>query len=46
MVKNTTFNGINLPAIATYDPAAKTATNSGVEIIRRFGYEDYKRRLS
>ncbi len=41
MVKNTTFNGICLPAIASYDPAS-----GNYEIVRRFGYEDYKRKLS
>ncbi len=40
MVKNTTFNGVNLPAIATWSEAA------GLEIIRTFGYEDFKSRLS
>jgi len=40
MVKNNTFNGIPLPAIA--------AMNRGGEcrIIREFGYEDFKQRLS
>ena len=41
MVKNTTFNGINLPSIAIYD--AETDT---VEIIREFGYQDFRTRLS
>jgi carboxynorspermidine decarboxylase len=41
MVKNTTFNGINLPAIASFDPATGTTT-----VARHFGYDDYKRRLS
>ena len=41
MVKNTAFNGVRLPSIATYDPRTGT-----VEVVRRFGYEDYKRRLS
>jgi carboxynorspermidine decarboxylase len=40
MVKNTTFNGIQLPAIATYDPAADK-----VAVLRRFGYADYRDRL-
>jgi carboxynorspermidine decarboxylase len=40
MVKTTTFNGVRLPSIATWHPSA------GVEVVRRFGYEDYKRRLS
>jgi carboxynorspermidine decarboxylase len=41
MVKTTTFNGVRLPSIATYDPR-----NDRFEVIRRFGYEDYKSRLS
>lgn len=41
MVKNTTFNGIQLPAIATYDP-----DNDTVQVLRRFGYADYRNRLS
>jgi len=41
MVKNTTFNGVRLPSIAIYDP------DSGrIEAVRRFGYEDYRNRLS
>ena len=41
MVKNSTFNGIPLPAIALY--------NSGTDelrIVKRFGYGDFKERLS
>ncbi len=41
MVKNTMFNGINLPDIALYNPADKQIT-----LQRRFGYEDFKNRLS
>jgi len=41
MVKNTTFNGVRLPSIAIYDPAADQ-----LEVVRRFGYEDYRNRLS
>jgi carboxynorspermidine decarboxylase len=41
MVKNTTFNGVNLPSIAVYDPKAGT-----IRVVRRFGYEDYRNRLS
>jgi carboxynorspermidine decarboxylase len=41
MVKNTTFNGIQLPSICTYDPET-----DHLEVIRRFGYEDFKGRLS
>lgn len=41
MVKTTTFNGIQHPAICTYEP------DSGVlEVKRSFGYEDFKGRLS
>ena len=40
MVKNNTFNGLNLPAIAAYNEA------DGVKVIRQFGYEDFKGRLS
>lgn len=41
MVKTTTFNGIRLPSIAIW--------NSGTDalrIVREFGYEDFKHRLS
>src|ERR1041385_7497678 len=41
MVKTTTFNGVRLPSIATYDPEAKCVT-----IHRRFGYREYRDRLS
>jgi len=41
MVKNTTFNGVRLPSIALHDPETRT-----VEVVRRFGYPDYKNRLS
>ena len=40
MVKNTTFNGIQLPAIATYDPEANK-----LMVLRNFGYDDYRNRL-
>ena len=40
MVKNNTFNGINLPAIAKY------SEENGLEVIKEFGYEDFKGRLS
>ena len=39
-VKNTTFNGIKLPSLAI------KRENGEVEIIKHFGYEDYKTRLS
>jgi carboxynorspermidine decarboxylase len=41
MVKTTTFNGVRLPSIATHDPKSKTIT-----VHRRFGYRDYRDRLS
>ncbi|MCA9246677.1 MAG: carboxynorspermidine decarboxylase [Planctomycetales bacterium] len=41
MVKNTTFNGVDLPSIALYDPAS-----DAIHVVRRFGYEDYRGRLS
>lgn len=41
MVKNTMFNGVRLPSIVTCDPAS-----GGTRVVRRFGYEDYKNRLS
>lgn len=39
MVKNNTFNGINLPAIIY------NTEKEGLKIIRKFGYEDFKGRL-
>jgi carboxynorspermidine decarboxylase len=41
MVKNTTFNGVRLPSIATWDEQG-----GGFRLVREFGYEDFKRRLS
>jgi carboxynorspermidine decarboxylase len=40
MVKNNTFNGVGLPSIAIRDAQKQ------VRIIRQFGYEDYRNRLS
>lgn len=40
IVKTTTFNGVGLPALGTWDPA------SGFRLVRSFGYEDFKSRLS
>lgn len=39
-VKNTTFNGINLPSLAV------VRLDGTLEVVRSFGYEDYKTRLS
>ncbi len=39
MVKNNTFNGINLPSIIVAE------TNGSLKTIKSFGYEDFKRRL-
>lgn len=39
MVKNNTFNGINLPAILL------NTEQDGIQVIKQFGYEDFKRRL-
>ncbi|MBU1055885.1 MAG: carboxynorspermidine decarboxylase [Proteobacteria bacterium] len=40
MVKNNTFNGIRLPSIAI------RKESGDIKIVRKFGYEDYKYRLS
>ncbi len=40
MVKNNTFNGVNLPSIALY------SEERGLEIIKTFNYEDFSGRLS
>ena len=40
MVKNNTFNGVNLPSIALFNE------EKGIKIIRQFGYADFKTRLS
>lgn len=41
MVKTTTFNGIQHPAICTYEPET-----GELKVVREFGYEDFKSRLS
>ena len=41
MVKNTTFNGVRLPSIAVHEPAT-----GSIRVVRRFGYLDYRSRLS
>jgi carboxynorspermidine decarboxylase len=43
MVKNTTFNGVRLPSIAVAHP---TPSGPRIEVVRRFGYRDYRDRLS
>jgi carboxynorspermidine decarboxylase len=40
MVKNNTFNGIRLPAIAWSDADGR------VRVLHEFGYADFKNRLS
>lgn len=40
MVKNNTFNGVRLPSIAV------RMHDKGVRVVREFGYEEYRRRLS
>ena len=40
MVKNNTFNGMNLPTIIAVD------SQNNFEIVRAFGYNDFKGRLS
>ena len=41
MVKTTTFNGIQHPAICTFEPQT-----GQLKVVRSFGYEDFKTRLS
>ena len=41
MVKNTAFNGVRLPSIATFEPST-----GELRLVRQFGYEDYRSRLS
>lgn len=40
MVKNNTFNGVNLPSIVLY------SQKKGIRVVRSFGYEDFRNRLS
>ncbi len=40
MVKNNMFNGVNLPSIAL------NTEKGGMKVLRRFGFEDYRNRLS
>ena len=41
MVKTTTFNGIQHPAICTFEPE-----NGELKVLRQFGYPDFKSKLS
>jgi carboxyaminopropylagmatine decarboxylase len=41
MVKTTTFNGIQHPALCTFEPLT-----GELKVVRSFGYEDFKNRLS
>ncbi len=40
IVKNTTFNGINLPSIVRYN-----SETGQIRVLREFGYEDFRSRL-
>ena len=40
MVKNNTFNGVNLPSIAL------NTVSNGIQVIKQFGYDDFRNRLS
>ncbi|KGK88273.1 carboxynorspermidine decarboxylase [Desulfosporosinus sp. HMP52] len=40
MVKNNMFNGVNLPSIVLYNE------EEGIKVVKQFGYEDFKNRLS
>jgi len=41
MVKTTTFNGVQLPDIVIYEPK-----DNSFRLVKRFGYGDYRNRLS
>jgi len=41
MVKTTTFNGVRLPSIAIWN-----SESDSIRVVRNFGYEDFKGRLS
>jgi carboxynorspermidine decarboxylase len=41
MVKTTTFNGVRLPSIAVWN-----SQTDAIRVVREFGYEDFKGRLS
>ncbi|MBP7402619.1 MAG: carboxynorspermidine decarboxylase, partial [Clostridia bacterium] len=40
MVKNNLFNGVRLPSIALY------TESDGLRVLRSFGYDEYRNRLS
>ncbi|MDV6377813.1 carboxynorspermidine decarboxylase [Sporosarcina sp. GW1-11] len=40
MVKNNTFNGVNLPSIVLH------TADQQIKVVKQFGYEDFKQRLS
>lgn len=39
-VKNTNFNGVELPSLVTF-----SLENNSFDVVRKFGYEDYKNRI-
>jgi len=39
-IKNTTFNGVELPSLITFEK------DGSVDVVRKFGYDDYKGRVS
>jgi len=41
MVKTTTFNGVRLPAIAIWN-----SQTDELRVVREFGFEDFRNRLS
>ena len=41
MVKTTTFNGVRLPSICTFD-----SEKAEYKVVKKFGYEDFRSRLS
>jgi carboxynorspermidine decarboxylase len=41
MVKTTTFNGTKLPAIAIWN-----SETDALRVVKEFGYDDFKHRLS
>ncbi len=46
MVKTTTFNGVRLPSIALAHAAPGRPGDRRLEVVKRFGYRDYRDRLS